>query len=127
MAELLVALGQGKPRSAPGHDVVTRHRNLPAVGHDALLKLISSSWEQSQVDDHLKLTIIHPIPKPGKGSRQMENLLPIALTLTMCKLIEHLINNRLSFGTNSMVSPGTNWFPAQSRDLRLPVVPTRSY
>lgn len=46
--ELQVALGQGKPRSAPGHDGVTWQdlRNLPAAGHEALLKLINSSWEQ---------------------------------------------------------------------------------
>lgn len=57
--ELQVALGQGKPRSAPGHDGVTWQdlRNLSAAGHEALLKLINSSCEQGQVDDHLKLKL----------------------------------------------------------------------
>lgn len=112
LAELQIAIMQGKPRSAPGHDGVTWQelRNLPTIGHEALLSLINQSWTTGIVSDHLKTTILHPIPKPGKDSSKIENLRPISLTPTICKLTERMINNRLQFHLEN-----TSWFhPAQT-------------
>lgn len=57
--------------------------------------LINRSWDTEQGPDHFKMTIIHPIPKSGKDSRNSENIQPIALTPVICKLIERLIHNGL--------------------------------
>lgn len=97
IGELQIALSQGKPKSAPGHDLVTWQdlRNLPHTGQQILLDIVNNSWDTGQVSEHLKTSIIHPIPKPGKDARRPENLRPIALTPTICKLIERLLHNRM--------------------------------
>ena len=52
------------------------HRNIP------------SSWREA--------TII-PIPKPGKDKTAPENYRPIALTSCLCKTLERIINDRLTW------------------------------
>lgn len=48
---------------------------------------------------HLKLSLIFPIPKPNKKQtfpNDFSHLRPISLTPVLCKLIERLINNRIT-------------------------------
>lgn len=99
MAELRTAVAQGKIRSAPGHDGITwQHiRNLDDGHLQQLLKHVNQLWENGEVPTHLKLTLVHPIPKPNKDPSNMTNLRPISLTPTLCKLIERLINNRIQY------------------------------
>lgn len=68
MGELQTAISQGRSKSAPGHDHVKWQdlRNLPPHALDVLLNLVNDHWTSGTVPDHLKITIIHPIPKPGK-------------------------------------------------------------
>lgn len=56
---------------------------------------MNDHWTSGTVPDHLKITIIHPIPKPGKDPNTPQNLRPVALTPVLCNLIERMINNRL--------------------------------
>lgn len=97
MGELQTAISQGRPKSTPGYDNVKWQdlRNLPPQGLDVLLNLINDHWTSGTVPDPLRITIIHPIPKPGKDPNTPKNLRPIALTPVLCKLIERMINNRL--------------------------------
>lgn len=97
MAELRTAIRLGRQQSAPGHDNVTwKHLcNLPPEALPHLLTQINSLWEQGLVPDHLKLTLIFPIPKPKKTADNLQNLRPISLTPVLCKLIERLINIRI--------------------------------
>ncbi|KAH6944359.1 hypothetical protein HPB50_002746 [Hyalomma asiaticum] len=94
LGEFVSALAQGKTRSAPGHDGVTWQelRNLSNEAQDNLLAIINESWESVVVPDSLKLSLIYPIPKPGKDHTVPANLRPIALTSTVCKLIERMLH-----------------------------------
>lgn len=99
LAELRAAIMQGKLRSAPGHDGITwqQIRNMDDFTLTRLLAHVNKLWEMSEVPDYLKLTLVHPIPKPNKDPNVITNLRPISLTPTLCKLIERLIHARLQY------------------------------
>lgn len=113
LSELVAALAQGKTKSAPGHDGVTWQelRNLSNEAQERLLTIVNESWESGLVPDSLKLSLIYPIPKPGKDHTKPANLRPIALTSTICKLIERMLNTRMQHYME-YVQPGLH--PAQA-------------
>ena len=56
--------------------------------------------------------IVIPIPKPNKDKINPINYRPIALTSCLCKVLERLVNNRLSWylERNNIISPSQNGF-----------------
>ncbi|XP_040071997.1 uncharacterized protein LOC120844329 [Ixodes scapularis] len=113
LGELTAALLKSKARSAPGHDNVNWQdlRNLPLSAQQKLLDIINDTWEQGSVPDTLKLSLIYPIPKGNKDPTKPENLRPISLTSTICKLIERMIFARMQHYLE-YVQPGLH--PAQA-------------
>lgn len=98
LGELHAAIKQGRSDSAPGHDGITWKmlRNLSEETEMALLEVINKQWSEGIVPDHMRLSIINPIPKPGKDSTKIANLRPISLTPTICKLTERMIHTRIT-------------------------------
>ena len=85
------------PRKAPGHDQISNKaiKELPVKGialispiFNAILRLeyYPKAWETSQI------TLI---PKPGKPIHETSSYRPIRLLLTLSKLFEKLLMNRL--------------------------------
>lgn len=90
-AQLTTVLRQGRPQSAPGHDGIQciHLRNLPEPAQLHLLEQLNHSWETGLVPNHLKLSLIFPIPKPNKKQQtpdDFSHLRPISLTPVICKL-----------------------------------------
>lgn len=72
---------------------------MPKTSLVVLLDHVNRCWETGEVPEPLKLTLIFPIPKPKKPGTcptDLTNLRPISLTPVFCKLIERLINNRMT-------------------------------
>lgn len=83
---------------APGPDGIFNSMltQLPDKAQEFLLKLINRFWRDSYYPKQWKLAFIIAIPKPGKEHNNPQNYRPIALTSNICKLVERLINNRLT-------------------------------
>lgn len=63
-------------------------------------------WQGNVFPSEWEKAIIVPIPKPGKDHTRPENYRPIALTSTLCKLMEKILNKRLRWyiETNDLLS-----------------------
>ena len=61
-----------------------------------LLKVINRHWIQSRFPDRWSESIVISFPKPGKDPSKSSNYCPIALTSCLCKIVEQMINERLT-------------------------------
>ena len=97
MKELMGALKTCKETS-PGHDEVSyimikrAHNSLIKL----LLKLYNYIYRHRTFPGQWKISVIIPIQKTGKDPQNITNYRPIALTSCLCKLLEKIINVRLS-------------------------------
>ena len=95
--------------TAPGPDEIHNKiiQNLPKESQLLLLEIFNNIWNTQTFPDAWRLATIIPIPKPGKDHSNPSNYRPIALTNCLCKLMEKLINKRLSWflETNNLLSP----------------------
>ena len=69
---------------------------LPECALDYLLKVINRYWTQFLFPDMWSESIVIPFPKPGKDPSKSSNYRPIALTSCVCKVVERMINERLT-------------------------------
>ncbi|KAK7877307.1 hypothetical protein WMY93_031957 [Mugilogobius chulae] len=98
MEEMLRALKDTKS-TAPGKDQIC-YVMLKHLGKGALMKLLclmNRVWIQGELPCAWKEAVIVPIRKPGKDPSKPANYRPIALTSNLCKLMERMITERLSF------------------------------
>ena len=85
--------------SAPGPDKITYnvYKHLPSVCLRVLLDFFNLIWTQGRLPTAWKHAIVCPIPKPGKDPCSPVSYRPIALTSTMCKIMEQIIVDRLTW------------------------------
>lgn len=85
--------------TSPGPDKIPNNllKNLPDKALSYLLKIYNTIWSHGVFPKQWSESIIIPIRKPGKDKRQLTNYRPIALTCTLCKLLEKIINKRLKW------------------------------
>ncbi|KAJ4438019.1 hypothetical protein ANN_13958, partial [Periplaneta americana] len=83
--------------TSPGPDNIPYEflKQLPMDGKTYLLNIFNHIWTTQVFPDNWRKAIIVPIPKPNKDHRLPDNYRLIALTCTMCKLLEKIINKRL--------------------------------
>ena len=95
--ELQSALREINTDSSPGQDKITFHmlQNLPEVDKLNLLEIFNESWSSGVLPSSWKHSIINPILKSNKDPSQIKSYRPIAITSTICKLMEKIIANRL--------------------------------
>jgi len=95
--ELKRALRQSKKDTSPGEDGIPYEclKQLPGTGQRTLLKLYNMTWEKGQIPQTWKHAIVFPVAKPGKDPHEPSSYRPIALTPTLCKVMERLVANRL--------------------------------
>ena len=98
MAELKSAV-VGLRSVAEGPDQVHNDmiRHLPGCALNTLLALFNEIWETSQFPAAWREATVIPLLKPGKSGSDPLHYRPISLTSSLCKLMEKLINVRLSW------------------------------
>ena len=76
------------------HDML---RHLPAVALEALLADFNYLWETGTFPETWREAIIIPILKAGKSGLDPLHYRPISLTSSLSKLMEKMVNVRLSW------------------------------
>ena len=71
-------------------------KQLPDESVKYLLKLYNNIWVNSTFPETWRQSIIILIPKSGKDTLNPQNYWPIALTSCLCKMMEQMINSRLT-------------------------------
>ena len=97
--EMRQAITQAKNNTSPGEDGIPYEclKELPGSGQRMLLRLYNLIWEKGHIPKVWKHAIVIPIPKGGKDPHEASSYRPIALTSTMCKVMERLVANRLTW------------------------------
>ncbi|GFO35548.1 LINE-1 reverse transcriptase homolog [Plakobranchus ocellatus] len=80
--------------SAAGPDGVY-YKFLPESCLHTLLKLFNNIWTTGDIPPSWREASVVPIPKPGKDPSDPSNYRPIALTSSLCKTLERMVNDRL--------------------------------
>lgn len=95
--------------SSPGPDTIpyVLIQHMPISHQQLLLKLYNKIWTTHAFPAEWKNAILIPIPKPGKDKTQPESYRPISLTNCLCKILERMVNQRLTWfiETNHLLSP----------------------
>ena len=96
--ELIKSIAQTTD-SATGPDEILYQflKHLPDVSLDLLLLLLNDLWQSQDFPDGWREATVIPIPKPGKDRTDPNNYRPIALTSCLCKIMERMINHRLTW------------------------------
>ena len=97
MAELASALSSLKSVSE-GLDGVHNDmlRRLPAAAQEALLATLNSLWETDTFPAAWREATVISILKPGKSGLDPLHYRPISLTSSLCKVMEKMVNVRLT-------------------------------
>ena len=77
-----------------------------------MLKLFNRVWDSGQLPSVWKQAIIIPVPKPGKDPSDPSSYRPIALTSHLCKIMERMVTERLTYFLESkaLLSPCQSGF-----------------
>ena len=113
MEELKFALQQAK-NSAPGHDNLhySMIRHLSDRAQNFLLHLYNQIWLLGEFPIAWRRAIVICFCKPNKDPTNTSSYRPIALTSALCKLLEKIINARLTYylEENNYLSPNQYGF-----------------
>lgn len=85
--------------SAPGMDGIPYSFivHCPDTSLNYFLEIINSVFVSGSIPSQWKSQLVIPILKPDKDPASFESYRPIALSSVLCKLLEHLIKNRLEW------------------------------
>ena len=72
-------------------------QKLPKRCAKAVLKLYNLIWLNSDFPVSWRHSVVLPVLKPGKDPLNPASYRPISLTSTLCKLMEKLVTNRLTY------------------------------
>ena len=99
MKELDDSLKVLKPKQAPGSDKISNDMliHLGPLEKKKQLQIFNASWKSGKIPIIWKKAIMIPILKHGKPRNQVDSYRPISLTSCACKLMERIINNRLTW------------------------------
>lgn len=97
--ELNLAITRLTKGKSPGQDRILPDFliHLPDSAKQVLLNFYNKIWNDGHIPKKWKNAIVVPILKPGKDETNAESYRPIALTSAVCKLMERLVANRLSW------------------------------
>ena len=109
MKELEDALKTLKDKKSPGPDKVTNEmlEHLGTKAKTKLLTLFNNSWKTGHVPQSWRDADMVPIHKKGKDKKKADSYRPISLTSCVGKLLERMINTRLTWHLekNNIISP----------------------
>ena len=98
MDELKKAINKSNDSAAGPDDMhyqVLKH--LPEKTLKILLTLLNNIWTSGHFPEIWREATIIPIPKPNKNPKHPQNYRPISLTSSLCKTLERMIADRLSW------------------------------
>ena len=97
--ELRRAIRTAKANKAPGEDNIPYEliQKLPKPATKLLLSFINQVWETGILPNAWRHSIVIPAIKPGKNPAQANSYRPISLTSTLCKIMERLVTDRLTY------------------------------
>ena len=98
LSELTDALSKAHDTS-PGPDDIHYQllNHLPISTLLILLEIFNDIWKTGNIPKSWKEATVIPIPKPDKDHTDPTNYRPIALTSCICKTMERMINDRLTW------------------------------
>ena len=101
--EFTDALRNCKSRSTPGDDRISyvMLKQIPRTCQAVLLKFFNEIWLQGQLPPDWKKAIVIPLLKAKKSAFDVASYRPIALTSTLCKIMERMVANRLRWWMES--------------------------
>ena len=87
-----------RTKGAPGPDTITNKvlKSLPPIYHEILTRIINTSLRLSIIPQSWKAANVVMIPKPNKNHSLPENFRPISLLNTMSKILERVVQKRLT-------------------------------
>jgi len=96
---LRIALSRCKKNTSPGEDTIISEilAQLPHPRLLALLELFNRVWANWMLPVSGKNSIVVPILKPQKPAHEGNSYRPIELTSVLCKLMERLVTDRLTW------------------------------
>nr|CDS28319.1 pol protein [Hymenolepis microstoma] len=97
--QLNAAIKQLKCKKSPGEDCIHPEfliRIWPKA-KEILLTLFNKTWETSLVPTQWKVAIVISILKKGKDPNKFDSHRPISLTSMLAKLMERMVNTRLTW------------------------------
>jgi ribonuclease HI len=99
LKELKNVLNQCKKKTSPGADTVHYEmlKELPGECLDVLLTLYNLVYSTGMLPTEWKHAIVLPIRKLEKNPTQPNSYRPISLTSCICKIMEKLVTNRLTW------------------------------
>lgn len=113
LKELETSLAKSN-KSAPGPDGIdySFYTNLTNQNQQKFLSSINHLWETESFPTGWLQSIIIPIRKEGKDELLAASYRPISLTNCSCKIMERMVNARLTFymETNNLYSPFQSGF-----------------
>lgn len=101
--EIKLAISKLKTNTSPGPDQIVNEmiKKLPEEAVKHIQKIYNQIWTLNQFPNKWKMVNIIPILKPGKNKTETTSYRPIALSNTLCKLMEKIINKRLMWHLES--------------------------
>ena len=99
MSELTDVIHLLKDNKSPGEDFIENImiKKLPQKTIQFMLNLFNKIWTTKEIPPQWKTSIIIPILKHGKQSTIISNYRPIALNSCICKVMERMVNTRLTW------------------------------
>ncbi|XDV47667.1 hypothetical protein PO909_017241 [Leuciscus waleckii] len=93
----------GVKHTSPGKDEICYEmiKQLSDGSLNIILRLFNKIWDSGNIPVNWKHGVIVPIAKPGKDHSQPVSYRPIALTSNLCKLMERMVMNRLTYEMES--------------------------
>lgn len=93
----------GVTATSPGKDEICYKmvECLTPEAQEIILKLYNRVWESGILPLAWKHSVIIPIGKPGKDKCEATSYRPIALTSNMCKIMERIVTDRLTYVVES--------------------------
>ena len=108
MHELLDAFKACKKKSTSGADRISYEilKRVPRSCQTVLLNFYNVIWNQGLLPSEWKDAIITPLLKPNKSPFDPASYRPVALTSTLCKIMERMVSTRLRWWmeTNKLFS-----------------------
>ena len=92
--------------TAPGEDCINYDmiRRLPNITTKFILNLFNRIWKEGVYPSQWRNSLIIPILKPSKDPSNVKSYRPIALTSCLCKVLERMVNFRLTWTLESKIS-----------------------
>jgi len=114
MHELVDAVRQCKRKSAPGPDRISYEmlKNIPRICLPTILRFFNLVWTKRKLPPDWKTAVVMPLLKPDKPPYKAESYRPVALTNTLCKVMERMVANRLRWWleTNNLYNKAQSGF-----------------